>query len=164
MSLFYIFVEKTCFTIRLPWQGSTIYLVFSIASVITALLKSFQFACSGLVTETLRETLTFAAPVDTGRKLNVHKTFRRRPGILLKVLCTLNFRPVSTGAAFCSFQLLRHFINKPRFVFVLLKLICQNQSATRPLISQHWSVAVTVVVKKKKTSTLTLFLISHYGI
>ena len=27
-------------------------------------------------------------PVDTRRKLNVHKTFRRRPGRLLNVLCT----------------------------------------------------------------------------
>ena len=36
-------------------------------------------------------------PVDTGRKLNVHKTFRRRPGRLLNVLCTFSLRPVSTG-------------------------------------------------------------------
>ena len=36
-------------------------------------------------------------PVDTGRKLNVHKTFRRRPGCLLNVLCTFNLRPVYTG-------------------------------------------------------------------
>ena len=36
-------------------------------------------------------------PADTGRKLNVHKTFRRCPGCLLNVLCTLNLRPVSTG-------------------------------------------------------------------
>ena len=36
-------------------------------------------------------------PAETGRKFNVHKTFRRRPGRLLKVLCTLNLRPVSTG-------------------------------------------------------------------
>ena len=33
----------------------------------------------------------------TGRKLNVHKTFRRRPGRLMIVLCTFNLRPVSTG-------------------------------------------------------------------
>ena len=39
----------------------------------------------------------FLFPVDTGRKLNVHKTFRRRPGRLLNVLCTFNLRPVSTG-------------------------------------------------------------------
>ena len=38
-------------------------------------------------------------PVDTGRKLNVHKTFRKRPGRLLNVLCTFNLRPVSTGYA-----------------------------------------------------------------
>ena len=36
-------------------------------------------------------------PVDTVRKLNEHKTFRRRPGRLLNVLCTFNLRPVSTG-------------------------------------------------------------------
>ena len=35
-------------------------------------------------------------PVDTGRKLNVHKTFRRHPGRLLNALCTFNLRPVST--------------------------------------------------------------------
>ena len=38
----------------------------------------------------------FYIPVDTGRKLNVHKTFRRRPGCLLNLLCTFNLRPGST--------------------------------------------------------------------
>ena len=36
-------------------------------------------------------------PLDTGRKLNVHKTFRRRSGRVLNVLCTFNLRPVSRG-------------------------------------------------------------------
>ena len=36
-------------------------------------------------------------PVDTERKLNVHKTFRRCPAHLLNVLCTFNLRSVSTG-------------------------------------------------------------------
>ena len=36
-------------------------------------------------------------PTDTGRKLNVHKTFRRRLGHFLNVLCTFNLRPVSMG-------------------------------------------------------------------
>ena len=35
--------------------------------------------------------------VGTGRKLNVHKTFIRRPRRLLNVLYTFNLRPVSTG-------------------------------------------------------------------
>ena len=43
----------------------------------------------------IQESLTY--PVDTGRKLNVRKTFRRRLGRLLKVLCMFNLRPVSTG-------------------------------------------------------------------
>ena len=41
-------------------------------------------------------TIRIIDPIDTGRKLNAHKTFRRRPG-LLNVLCTLNLRPVSMG-------------------------------------------------------------------
>ena len=36
-------------------------------------------------------------PLDTARKLNVHKTFRRRPERLLNVLCTFNIRPVSAA-------------------------------------------------------------------
>ena len=35
--------------------------------------------------------------LDTGRELNVHKTFRRRPGQFLNVLCTFNLRRVSIG-------------------------------------------------------------------
>ena len=36
-------------------------------------------------------------PVDVGLKLNVHQTFRRRPGRLLNVLCKFSLLPVSTG-------------------------------------------------------------------
>ena len=46
----------------------------------------------------LLETTFYATyPADTGRKLNVHKTFKRRPRRLLNLLRTLNLRPVSTG-------------------------------------------------------------------
>ena len=38
-----------------------------------------------------------ADPLDIGRKLNVHKIFRRRPGRLLNVLYTFNLSPVSRG-------------------------------------------------------------------
>ena len=43
------------------------------------------------------QVLNQRIPVDTGRKQNVQKTFRRRPGRLLNVLCTFNLRPVPTG-------------------------------------------------------------------
>ena len=36
-------------------------------------------------------------PVEKEHKSNVGKTFRRRPGLLLNVLCTFNLRPVFTG-------------------------------------------------------------------
>ena len=44
-------------------------------------------------------------PVGTGRKLNVHKTFRRRPGRLLNILCTFSLHPVPTRYFFflCKF-------------------------------------------------------------
>ena len=48
--------------------------------------------------------------VDTGRKLNVHKSFRRRPRRLLNVLCTLDLRPVSTG--------LKTVLEKSMYVFL----------------------------------------------
>ena len=43
-------------------------------------------------------------PVDTGRKLNVDKTFRRRPVRLLKLLCTFSLRPVSTGHVYFTLK------------------------------------------------------------
>ena len=42
--------------------------------------------------------LLIECPVDTGRKLDEHKTFRIRPRRLVNVLSTFNLRPVSTGA------------------------------------------------------------------
>ena len=45
--------------------------------------------------------------MDTGGKLNVHKTFGRRP---LNVLCTFNLRPVSTGSS-------KEFLDTVRSVF-----------------------------------------------
>ena len=44
---------------------------------------------------------------------------------------------------------------------IVIETISQNQSVTRRLISQNWSVTPTVVVKKKKTSTLTLILMNQ---
>ena len=45
-------------------------------------------------------------PVDAGRTLNVHKTFRRRPGRLLNVLCTFNLRFVFMGLLAKSFSMM----------------------------------------------------------
>ena len=44
-----------------------------------------------------KKALQAPNPADAGRKLNVYKTFRRRAGRLLNVLCKFNLRPVSAG-------------------------------------------------------------------
>ena len=49
------------------------------------------------ITLYIKKSTISSLPVDTGRKLNVHKTFRRRPERLLNVLCTFNLRLVFTG-------------------------------------------------------------------
>ena len=43
------------------------------------------------------EIYNYGCTLDAKRKLNVHKTSRRRPGRLLNVLCTFNLRAVSTA-------------------------------------------------------------------
>ena len=52
------------------------------------------FADSENCTHFINKDLT--KPVDTGRKLNVHKTLRRRPRRLLNILCMFSLRAVST--------------------------------------------------------------------
>ena len=49
----------------------------------------------GSNTEIKCTRMTVLYPVDTGCKLIVHKKFKRRPGGLLKIYCTLNLRPVA---------------------------------------------------------------------
>ena len=51
-------------------------------------------------------------PVDTGRKLNVHKKFSRRPGRLLNALGTFNLCPVSMGEVLSTFyQIYQRVLN-----------------------------------------------------
>ena len=54
-------------------------------------------------------------PVDTGCKLNVHKTFRRRPGCLLNVFCTFNLRLVSMGKCLFPLNLYPHHIKRRKY-------------------------------------------------
>ena len=52
-------------------------------------------------------------PVGTGRKLNVHKTLRKRPGHLLNVLCTFSLPPVSPVFTIRLFSLLCKTLKHP---------------------------------------------------
>ena len=57
---------------------------------------------------------SFKFPVDPERKLNVHKTFTRRPGRLRNVLCTFNLR------GFTGFFVLAINFNQFMIINVLL--------------------------------------------
>ena len=49
------------------------------------------------ITLCIKKSASPSFPVDTGRKFNVGKTLRRRPGDLLNVFCMFNLPPVSPG-------------------------------------------------------------------
>ena len=80
-----------CKTFLNPFQGNDPLLHSRKTSENHSLSNAFRGYKNGLYKGNIR------LPVDIGRKLNVRKTFRRRPGRLLNVLCTFNLRPMSTG-------------------------------------------------------------------
>ena len=83
-------------------------------------------------------------PVDTERKLNVHKTFRRRPGRLLNVLCSFNLHPVSMGLIFTK----KHWL--------YLKPLSQSNS-----VSGYRSSRPEVFFKKGVLRNFTKFTRKH---
>ena len=72
-------------------------------------LKSTSFS-SNYVSGVAKWDFTLSAycPLDTGRKLNVHQAFRKRPVRLLYVLCTLQL-------SFLHHCFLTHFSPMPNF-------------------------------------------------
>ena len=93
-------------------------------------------------------------PVDTGRKLNVHKTFRRRPGRLLNILCTLNLRPVSTGK---TYKLILIYLSN---TIDSLKKIMSIQNILN-ILFYLFENAVTRIAKKKLLRAISAHENSH---
>ena len=66
-------------------------------------------------------------PLDTVRKLNVHKTFRRRPGRLRNVLCTfkrlmyVQFTSCAQGVVFCLVFWVK---GRNHYTYIRFYLIC----------------------------------------
>ena len=56
------------------------------------------------------KTVWYVNPLDTGGKLNVHKTFRRCLGRLLNILCTFNLDPMPRGKCFLSSPFVSSFM------------------------------------------------------
>ena len=80
-------------------------------------------------------------PLDTGRKLNVHKTFRRRPRRLLNVLCTLNLHLVPTGERSHIFKMLNFskiaqaLVNITKILYLKMNIEFVYRSVFRTLSS-----------------------------
>ena len=49
----------------------------------------------GVCNKVDRAFVNVNTPVNAGRKLNLHKTFRKCPGRLLNMFCTFKLRPAS---------------------------------------------------------------------
>ena len=108
----------------------------------------------------------FYNPLNTGRKLNVHKTFRKRPGhlvnvlCLMNVLCTFNLCPVSSGkvkkikkgslplASFSSILL--------NYSYLLLKKPTLIKETIKYLITLNSGAKVTVLLKLRLIGFLNL--------
>ena len=86
-------------------------------------------------------------PVDRGRNFNVQKTFRRRPGRLLNVLCTFKLRLVSTGKVTDRLLTLKYsrlrlnsYYSAPKLTKFLYLFLCLKISFSLHLLikSNRW--------------------------
>ena len=116
-------------------------------------------------------------PVDTGHKVNVHKTFRRCPGRHLNVLCTLNSRPVSTRFVFQSLfrvriwnikEFFKNVVWKYFLLLTVIRLMSTEWSNTRwkdwsicCILSILWTPGVTVLFKYAKSF---IFICKHIDV
>ena len=89
------------------WKSYTVFLLYRTA------IAAFQYL--------YQIGFLFPFPVDTVRKLSVHKTFRRRPGRLLNVLSTFNLCPVSMELDYSLFSMI--IISDSSWNTPLLKVI-----------------------------------------
>ena len=78
-------VFRSNYLVNSNCSAKNTHLVASIRRRVKYLCKSGKHTHKLALTITIR-IIIFKIPVDTRRKLNVHKTFRRRPGRLLNVL------------------------------------------------------------------------------
>ena len=114
------FFDSSCLlkALSLPLSYQFLYLTLLHFSIWCCSLHGSSWKNQGKCNKTLLNWNKLSYPVDTGRKLNVHKAFRRRPGRLLNVLCMFNLHPVSTGT--------RLSLPKKRWKFTNTTLIYSN--------------------------------------
>ena len=60
------------------------------------------------------------SPLDTGHDLSAHKTFKRRPRLLLNIIFTFDVHPVSGGDLYKFFRSMEKCHEKNLFTFISL--------------------------------------------
>ena len=95
-------------------------------------------------------------PTDTGRKLNVHKTFRRRLGHFLNVLCTFNLRPVSMGNVMMQVWELQLFRMKNLRVHFHIFCSLQNKS-----LSARKLFPISLTSKARNRNSFSVKVFEH---
>ena len=70
-----------------------------------------------------KQATDITSPVDTGRKLNVHKTFRRRPERLLNILMCVQFTSCVYGVQRRAFFKENHGLKGSIFSFTIANLV-----------------------------------------
>ena len=122
-----------------------ITIIVSLLLVVVLLLSLLPY--QNLYSEAAVESCYVKNPIDTVRKLNVHKTFRRRPGRLLNVLCRFNLRPVSREKVFFESEW-SHWEIPARMELppILGGTIFQNTSQNRPTTISIIIIIIIIIV------------------
>ena len=118
------------------------------------------------------ESLQSYIPVDTERKLNAHKTFRRRPERLLNVLCTFNLLPVFTGLTVLfkgkdtlwNISFTVFYVDFTVYLIINFQLICfsmlsLNISVKEIFGFQKLKISFSEILFQKKTPHASLVLL-----
>ena len=123
----------------------------------------FRSVCTSEADITLQKYLwniLILVPVDRERKLNVHKTFRRRHGHLLNVLCTFNLGPVSTRIwwrkaekSSVYFENIIHIytpvLYKTAVVEFTQKIVCVDAHTTLMILSESWHLKLVLHINSQ---------------
>ena len=144
--------------LSLPLSYQFLYLSLLLFSIWCCSLHRSSWKNQGKCNKTLLNWNKLSYPVDTGRKLNVHKTFRRRPRRLLNVLCMFNLRPASTGTRLSltkkTLKIHYHDFNIKQLCFLCITSVSLNKDLYFP---KNQKVSWTLIM-------CNYILCNYYGI
>ena len=98
------------------------------------------------------------SPLDTGCKLNVHKTFRGHSEHLLNVVCTLNLTPVYMGRENYPHKIINE--NHTIMHWCLISIHGRPGAIHWGLVTVHWSLSRSIHRSMTINCNTTTFVLS----